>query len=76
MIIILGQNISDDSSSSMDNVGLLSRDRGTSSLQLSDSDPEGAAGKTTNISLEYMFFCMFLKISKVVVSKSLSYGTL
>ena len=33
-----GHNISDDSSSSVDNVGLLSRDRGTSSLQLSDSD--------------------------------------
>lgn len=30
--------MSDDSSSSVDNVGLLSRDRGTSSLQLSDSD--------------------------------------
>ena len=36
--------MSDDSSSSLDNVGLLSRDRGTSSLQLSDSDPEGAGG--------------------------------
>lgn len=35
-----GQNISDDSSSSVDNVGLLSRDRGTSSLQFSDSDIE------------------------------------
>ena len=33
-----GNNISDDSSSSVDNVGLLSRDRGTSSLQFSDSD--------------------------------------
>ena len=33
-------NISDDSSSSVDNVGLLSRDRGTSSLQFSDSDLE------------------------------------
>ena len=32
--------ISDDSSSSVDNVGLLSRDRGTSSLQFSDSDLE------------------------------------
>ena len=31
-------NFSDDSSSSVDNIGLLSRDRGTSSLQLSDSD--------------------------------------
>ena len=30
--------MSDDSSSSVDNVGLLSRDRGTSSLQFSDSD--------------------------------------
>ena len=28
-----GNNISDDSSSSVDNIGLLSRDRGTSSLQ-------------------------------------------
>jgi len=35
-----GQNMSDDSSSSVDNVGLLSRDRGTSSLQFSDSDIE------------------------------------
>jgi len=33
-----GNNVSDDSSSSVDNVGLLSRDRGTSSLQFSDSD--------------------------------------
>jgi len=33
-----GQNLSEDSSSSLDNFGLLSRDRGTSSLQLSDSD--------------------------------------
>ena len=36
--LTFGQNISDDSSSSVDNVGLLSRDRGTSSLQFSDSD--------------------------------------
>ena len=35
-----GQNMSDDSSSSVDNVGLLSRERGTSSLQFSDSDIE------------------------------------
>jgi len=34
----LVMNFSDDSSSSVDNIGLLSRDRGTSSLQLSDSD--------------------------------------
>jgi len=48
-LVTAGQNISEDSSSSLDNVGLLSRDRGTSSLQLSDSDPEqgGVAGTAT-----------------------------
>jgi len=39
-LVHAGQNMSDDSSSSVDNVGLLSRDRGTSSLQFSDSDIE------------------------------------
>lgn len=39
-LLLAGQNMSDDSSSSVDNVGLLSRDRGTSSLQFSDSDIE------------------------------------
>jgi len=40
LLQLAGQNMSDDSSSSVDNVGLLSRDRGTSSLQFSDSDLE------------------------------------
>lgn len=46
LLQLAGQNVSDDSSSSVDNVGLLSRDRGTSSLQFSDSDLEqgGPAG--------------------------------
>jgi len=39
-LLLAGQNVSDDSSSSVDNVGLLSRERGTSSLQFSDSDLE------------------------------------
>jgi len=39
-LLQIGQNLSEDSSSSLDNVALLSRDRGTSSLQLSDSDLE------------------------------------
>jgi len=42
--LLAGQNVSDDSSSSVDNVGLLSRDRGTSSLQFSDSDLEQGGG--------------------------------
>ena len=41
-LLLAGQNMSDDSSSSVDNVGLLSRERGTSSLQFSDSDLEAA----------------------------------
>jgi len=50
LLQLAGQNVSDDSSSSVDNVGLLSRDRGTSSLQFSDSDleqggPAGPQGK-------------------------------
>lgn len=54
-LLLAGQNVSDDSSSSVDNVGLLSRDRGTSSLQFSDSDLDvgevagvvrGSAGRT------------------------------
>jgi len=44
--LLAGQNVSDDSSSSVDNVGLLSRDRGTSSLQFSDSDLEQGTGPT------------------------------
>lgn len=36
----VGQNLSEDSSSSVDNFGLVCRDRGTSSLQFSDSDLE------------------------------------
>ena len=44
-----GQNMSDDSSSSVDNVGLLSRDRGTSSLQFSDSDIEVGPGMETEL---------------------------
>jgi len=43
-LLLAGQNFSDDSSSSVDNVGLLSRDRGTSSLQFSDSDLEMGGG--------------------------------
>jgi len=42
-----GNNISDDSSSSVDNIGLLSRDRGTSSLQFSDSDLEAPGSMGT-----------------------------
>ena len=41
--------MSDDSSSSVDNVGLLSRDRGTSSLQFSDSDIEVGPGMETEL---------------------------
>jgi len=44
-----GQNMSEDSSSSVDNVGLLSRDRGTSSLQFSDSDNEVGLGMETEL---------------------------
>ena len=44
-----GQAMSDDSSSSVDNVGLLSRDRGTSSLQFSDSDIEVGPGMETEL---------------------------
>jgi len=44
-----GNNISDDSSSSVDNIGLLSRDRGTSSLQFSDSDLEASGSIGTMV---------------------------
>jgi len=44
LLSLQGQNLSDDSSSSVDNVGLLSRERGTSSLQWSDSDMEMGGG--------------------------------
>eukprot|EP00092_Neocalanus_flemingeri_P035819 GFUD01038999.1.p1 GENE.GFUD01038999.1~~GFUD01038999.1.p1 ORF type:complete len:505 (-),score=210.55 GFUD01038999.1:133-1647(-) len=48
-LLLAGQNMSDDSSSSVDNVGLLSRDRGTSSLQFSDSDIEVGPGMETEL---------------------------
>lgn len=48
-LLLAGQNVSDDSSSSVDNVGLLSRDRGTSSLQFSDSDIEVGPGMETEL---------------------------
>jgi len=41
LVHAVNHNLSEDSSSSLDNFGLLSRDRGTSSLQLSDSDLDG-----------------------------------
>jgi hypothetical protein len=40
----VGQAASEDSSSSVDNFGLVSKDQGTSSLQFSDSDLEGGGG--------------------------------
>ena len=43
------QNMSDDSSSSVDNVALLSRDRGTNSLQFSDIDIEVGPGMETEL---------------------------
>ena len=43
------QNMSDDSSSSVENVTLLSRDRGTNSLQFSEIDIEVGPGMETEL---------------------------
>ena len=43
------QNMSDNNSSSVDNVALLSRDRGTNSLQFSDIDIEVGPGMETEL---------------------------